>query len=1046
MNELIRIVAIGLCLVFISRLCQSAARPNGREARPAETYHLVEAGPHHSVFEAETEGPTQGSTIDSPAGRYVELASGLNRYDDKQRQWVPAEAVFEKTRKGGMVARRTQHQLILPADLAKEPIDMLCPDGTRLISAPLGLALLDLRTGESVLVAELKPCAATLAAASTVVYEDCFSGIRADLVYDLRLGSLEQDLVLREQLPPPEQFGMDPDHVRVQVLTEFFAAPEPGRDRRMVKEASKGDRSLRRVAPDLVDEELSFGESMRMLRGRAFSVGEDAASPEAGAPVGKSFETLEGRRFLVESTEYSDLAPRLRSLPFRKRVGDENGFRSAGVEPGTRLRRLPERTWRTPKWVRHGFEERLIEKQWASIGERDAPEIGTREYLAMSGDGLVLDYTLGSHQSDFVFEAGTTYYVTDRIFLSGTTILEGGAVIKYPPTSLASAGVVVNGSLVCRTSAYRPAIFTARDDDTVGLQLPESTGVVHGHYGYTGLWLYHSNTPDLVEHVMLRFSTFGILFFGDSEHTVRHSRIVHSMVGIYGYGGRDGVKLRNVLLDGDGAGFYAFYVYASTPGIDAQHVTVRNYPTLHANSGPVALKNSLVVRVANPGSYTGVCTKWLPSDAGVFVRAGAGAHYLPANSPYRNVGTTDVEAALLEEIRWMTTSPPEALQGELSADTVLTPLSGRDTDTPDLGYHYPALDYLLEDLALDDVDLHLAGGVVIAVRGETGFLVRGDARLASVGSPARLNRLIRHTFVQEQHDPSGAPLGALLLVRPEWPLTGVPEVDLRFTELSASASGPSRNRLYHSGGQPVRIRISDCRVLNVGAFVYGAGPRGASVDLTNNLVEHGSFDFFQGYFSQTDPLDVSLRNNLFRGGYLWLVYRNATGDWTIRDNLLDGVMVVKDLYPTDDPLPATHNAFHNALEFGQNRRYPVQCDYRSGPLGDYYYPASGDGLAGLIDAGSQTAAGAGLYHYTTCPGLGPEGESPVDIGFHYVGMSADGARPADTDEDGLPDYREDVNGNGAYDPSEGETDWLRPEGFVGAPPRLVVFTTLEPAL
>jgi len=94
----------------------------------------------------------------------------------------------------------------------------------------------------------------------------------------------------------------------------------------------------------------------------------------------------------------------------------------------------------------------------------------------------------------------------------------------------------------------------------------------------------------------------------------------------------------------------------------------------------------------------------------------------------------------------------------------------------------------------------------------------------------------------------------------------------------------------------------------------------------------------------------------------------------------------------------------------------------SGPLGAYYYPTSGDSnsLANLIGAGSRSASQAGLYHYTVREDLVPEGAADVSIGFHYVATDEEGV-PLDTDQDCLPDYIEDANGDGL--PSSGETDW-----------------------
>ncbi len=95
----------------------------------------------------------------------------------------------------------------------------------------------------------------------------------------------------------------------------------------------------------------------------------------------------------------------------------------------------------------------------------------------------------------------------------------------------------------------------------------------------------------------------------------------------------------------------------------------------------------------------------------------------------------------------------------------------------------------------------------------------------------------------------------------------------------------------------------------------------------------------------------------------------------------------------------------------------VRFAFASGPLGNYYH-----GQTNLVDRGSVTnAANLGLYHHTTQTNQVKEANSRVNIGFHYVACAANG-NPVDTDGDGIPDYLEDVNGNGTVDAPE--SSWL----------------------
>src|SRR5437870_2976448 len=93
--------------------------------------------------------------------------------------------------------------------------------------------------------------------------------------------------------------------------------------------------------------------------------------------------------------------------------------------------------------------------------------------------GVLLDYILvNSTQTNFTFKGDTTYYATNYVSLFGTTTLEGGAVAKGIKWDggVATGTFIVYGAFDCRTSPYRPAIFTAADDNTAGEEIAGSTG------------------------------------------------------------------------------------------------------------------------------------------------------------------------------------------------------------------------------------------------------------------------------------------------------------------------------------------------------------------------------------------------------------------------------------------------------------------------------------------------------------------------------------------------------------------------------------------
>jgi len=196
-------------------------------------------------------------------------------------------------------------------------------------------------------------------------------------------------------------------------------------------------------------------------------------------------------------------------------------------------------------------------------------------------------------------------------------------------------------------------------------------------------------------------------------------------------------------------------------------------------------------------------------------------------------------------------------------------------------------------------------------------------------------------------------------------------------------------------------------------------------------------------FDARHPVNFDLRNNLFLNGTIALTYFNTYNTvWGIYDNLFDSVaMSVANSNPAISPLNS-NNGYHNTTNLPASSRGDVtvtNTDYQAGPLGNFYYPASGTNLFSLVNAGSRTADQAGLYHYTTQTSQAKETNSLVDIGYHFVAFANNA--PIDTDGDGIADYFEDRNGNGSVD--TGETDWQTSNSSITGAAGLQVFTPLK---
>jgi hypothetical protein len=98
--------------------------------------------------------------------------------------------------------------------------------------------------------------------------------------------------------------------------------------------------------------------------------------------------------------------------------------------------------------------------------------------------GVVLDYnTINTSLTNYTFQGDTTYYISGSVYLYGINTFEGGTVIKY--ASGTSINTEYQNDLNWETSAYRPVVFTAKDDNTVGVTITGSTGRCKPHIQFS---------------------------------------------------------------------------------------------------------------------------------------------------------------------------------------------------------------------------------------------------------------------------------------------------------------------------------------------------------------------------------------------------------------------------------------------------------------------------------------------------------------------------------------------------------------------------------
>lgn len=919
---------------------------------------ITERGPHHRVWEQKRVRTLPNGRSVTNRSTIVELETGMHHLKDGQ--WVESREEIELFQNGA-VGRSAGHQAIFAPNInTAGAIDLLTTDGKRFRSHVLGLGVFDTATGKSELIAEVKDSLGELHPPNKIFYKDAFDGVRADLRYTYRKGGFVQDVIVLEGIELPADFN--PATTRLEVWTEFIEAPVP--------------QKTQQVRRGMEDETLQFGD-MRIGSGKAFALGEAATRL---APVAKRWLKIEGRTFLVEAVQFAVVKVELDHLPASRQQA------ALRRNPGVQLAAfgVDHRPFPALRQVRIGAEKSI---QTSSL---PAPH-----------RGFVLDYDLGIGATNFTFQADTTYYVSGETLLDGITTFEGGTVIKYAPTN--SASLQTSGEVNWKSDEYRPVVFTARDDHSVGAQI--GSAALSGKYADIALYLAAPPINPL-RHLRISHAGVGIQCYS-ADLSIQHAQFIRCTHALNK--AEDSLELDNVL---------AFevnrFVFGSDLAIRGRHLTVHRCGTFHfGGTTSAALTNSLFIYQTNWGSLSKNLSSCYETNAAVFQTVGAASHYLDTNSPFRNIGTTNISSALRADLKARTTYPPLVMpSGWFSNSVVLYPQAQRDADLPDLGYHYAPIDYVFGGALLTNATLVLTNGVVIGTHTSIngyGLALYGGANVVSIGTPVQPNRIVRFNTVQEQSNTNWTGFSGFWSILTPWLDTSPgPQSFWRFTDWSTMGVDHSHfEGFYLDTGTHTFV---DCQ-FHGGTF---ASTR-PHMNLTNCLFER-TFTYFQ----DDGAMNMHVRNSTFRGSEMWLA-QYGTGEWSFKDNLFDGVALYQDTAVTNNHNAYTTNATRLFPNGANDRLLTVtNVAYQTGRLGYFYLPTNSTSHSVLLSTGSRTAAAAGLYHYTTSTNQTKDASSQVDIGFHYVAVNSSG-QPIDTDNDGLPDCFEDVDGDGSAD--AGEMSW-----------------------
>jgi len=1063
-------ITVALCFSTYCTCGQTTSTPLASNAKTP--WVVTSQGANQRVWQKTTyENLPSGQGVPHTHS-YTELATGMNYWQNGQ--WVESKEEIDILPDGTAAAIQGQHQAYFPVDIAQGTIEVVTPDGKQLQSRPVGLSYDD--GTHTVVIAILTNSVGELVDSNQVIYPNAFDGASASLCYIYTRSGFEQNVIVQGQLLPPESFGLNPETTRLQVLTEFFDMNTP------VQTPSPAN-----PQDGLSDPTLTFGQ-MRMVHGRAFSINTFGSQ----TPTYKSWLNLEGRRFLVEDVPYARVASQLNRLPAVSQAKTAN-TKTASVN--SVLNKIS--TKRLLPSMR--FSKMKMENQKSKI---------TRQLARTDANqpALLLDYVMvDSDQSDFTFQGDTTYCISGNVNLSGTTVIEGGAVIKY--TTNVSSSLRILDSVECQTAPYRPAIFTSSDDNTVGESIsvdvePTCTGtytfqlynsaenedemiyltdedgnpIINGETlaaGTSSSWSFTASLGQLLKlmplgvvdgfqpeydfNVASQSASFYIDSFGypyadtssgslctpPPQQTVALSLAnggtLHDLnirdvnVGIHNDGGCSATNLQFVqcpaAFETENTSLYAGNILMSQVGtaftgqnfqVVSEQLTYDQGTHVAYNSGSgssaVSLTNSLITGVTDYGNttvYTNVVFK-LPSRTGVFQTIGAGGYYLTNNS-YHNAGTTNISPSLLAQLRLKTTRPPVLFSNALiSIVTNFSPIIFRDTNgNPDLGYHYDPLDYIFGGVEARSNVTFTAGTDIgwFDEAGGFGMVVDRGAMVTFNGTALAPCWAVRFDTVQEGGNNWIAASGVGITGN-SYSFGIDPELRAQFTKFSSSTV----NDFCFSANVFI-ARLNDCEFWNA---------------------PNGGYEIFANYtnclFFQAPPTIVgidtnaslTMRNCTIEGGSvcpLNITHNGSTWPVLITDCAFDGTTIDMDDYSGGDT-NITYCDF-NAFLSGANQTATLggheitglsSYNWQSSRFGDFYLPSD----SWLINAGSTTADQVGLYHFTTQTAQVPEGNSPVDIGYHYVATDPYG-NPLDSNQDGIPDYLEDANGNGITD--NGESFW-----------------------
>ena len=273
-----------------------------------------------------TNGFTGYSALSRHVKKPVDAASAIRQYKGTNTATFAqaaavagAEAPVAPQSRGGSIRQENgyaiadfgpHHVQFAPNLNTLSAVNLQMINGEELRGNIVGVFYVNGATGQSVKLATLKDNQGEILSSNQVIYRSAFDGIKADVLFTYTGNSLEQDVVVRKQLPSPAQFNLNPATTRLMVMTEFLNPPEPAVRSNPLDLTEYNQAAGVQGESSLIDQVIIF-KTMRMARGKAFTLGQAGGE----IPVGKQWINVKGRHFLSESTPYPLIKQKLDALP-----------------------------------------------------------------------------------------------------------------------------------------------------------------------------------------------------------------------------------------------------------------------------------------------------------------------------------------------------------------------------------------------------------------------------------------------------------------------------------------------------------------------------------------------------------------------------------------------------------------------------------------------------------------------------------------------------------------------------------------------------------